>query len=225
MKKVINQIYAKIMLVVFLIAGSMSLQCQTTKEGTMPQYLFPDFSKSKILMKNGQIQDPVMNYNMVTEKMVFIRDNIYYDLLLPEMVDTIYLQESKFVPVGKSFFEVLLSGPAALFIQHTGSILPAGKQVGYGGTSQVASTTSLTSINLASGYYNLPLPGDFIVKVTPVYWIRKDNEMFSFLNERQFINLYPDKAARIKAFIKENRIKVDKRDQLIKLVNYCSNLK
>jgi len=53
------------------------------------------------------------------------------------MVDTIYLQESKLYRSENLFFEVLLSGPAALFIQHTGSILPAGKQVGYGGTSQV----------------------------------------------------------------------------------------
>jgi len=48
------------------------------------------------------------------------------------MVDTVYLNDSKFVPEGKIFYEVLLSGPIDLFIQNKGDLMPAGKPVGYG---------------------------------------------------------------------------------------------
>jgi hypothetical protein len=102
--------------------------------------------------------------------------------------------------------------------------MSAGKQVGYGGTSQLASSVYVTSVELSGGRYNLPLPADFIVKITPVYWIRRNNEMSSFLTEKQFINLYPERAKEIKAFIKENRIKIENREHLKKLVNFCSSL-
>ena len=224
MKRVINKIIAKGWQTALLFAIPALLICQTTSDGSTPQYYFTDFVNGTVKMKNGQIQTPLLNYNTVTERIVFVRDDKYYDLTNPDMVDTVTIQNMRFVPFGKVFYEVLLSGPTALFIQLKGSLLPAGKQVGYGGTSQLASAHYVSNVELSSGRYNLPLPSDYIVKVTPIYWIRRDNEMLSFTNERQFLSLYPDQTAKIKAFTKENRIKFDRKDHLIKLVEFCSTL-
>ncbi len=60
-------------------------------------------------MKGGKTNTATMNYNTVTEKMVFISNDKYYDLTNPETVDTVILNGCKFVPVGKSFYEVLVS--------------------------------------------------------------------------------------------------------------------
>jgi hypothetical protein len=225
MKRIINEINARFLLAVLLFAVPVSLLCQTTRDGAMPQYYFNDFTGGRVKMRNGQVQTPMLNYNTVTERMVFTRDNNYYDLTNPEIVDTIIIQGIRFVPVGKAFYEVLLSGPTALFIQNKGNIMPAGKQVGYGGTSQLASSVYITNIELSGGRYNLPLPSDFIVNPSPVYWIRRNDEMLNFVNEKQFLSLYPNETARIKAFIRENRIKIERKEHLIKLVSYCSTLK
>ena len=215
---------AKVFQTALLFAIPASLMCQKTSDGSTPQYYFEDFVNGTVKMKNGQIQTPLLNYNTVTEKMVFVRDDKYYDLTNPEMVDSVTIKNIRFVPVGKVFYEVLLSGPTALFIQHKGSLLPAGKQVGYGGTSQLASAHYISNIDLSSGRYNLPLPSEYIVNVTPLYWIRRDNEMLSFTNERQFLSFYPGQTAKIKTFTKENRIKFDRKDHLIKLVEFCNTL-
>jgi hypothetical protein len=190
----------------------------------MPQYLFPKFSQCEIRMKNGQVQAMEMNYNTVTEKMVFVRNGKYYDMINPDMADTVYLNDRKFVPSGKIFYEVLLAGPIDLLVQHKGNLLPAGKPVGYGGTSQVASSNYISNIKLESGQYNLEIPADFIVKADPVFWIRKNVEMLSFMNEKQFLKIFPENADRIKEFIKANRIKTDRYEDLIQLVKYCSGL-
>lgn len=224
MGKIYNRILAKILLAAVFVVIPASLICQTTSDGSMPQYYFQNFTTGKVIMKNGQIQTPQMNYNTVTERMVFMRDDKYYDLTNPEMVDTIIIQDIKFVPVGKIFYEVLLSGPSTLFVQQKGSLLPAGQEVGYGGKSQLASAHYISNVELSSGRYNLPLPSDYLIKISPVYWIHKDGEMFSFINEKQFLNLYPDKADKIKDFIKANRIKIDRNEHLIKLVSFCNNL-
>jgi len=201
------------------------LSGQTNSDGSMPQYLFKEFNKCEVRMKNGQIQSSLMNYNVVTERMVFFRDNKYYDMTNLDMTDTVYLNDSKFVPLEKIFYEVLLTGPVDLFVQHKGNLLPPGKPVGYGGTSQVASANYISSVELSTGYYNLPLPSDYIVNVSPVYWIRRNNEMFSFTNEKQLLKLFPDKADEIKEFIRKNRLKVDRHADLIQIVSYSSSLK
>ena len=218
-------IYQSLVIVIMLVfASPASLHGQTSSKGDMPQYLFSEFAGCEVLMKGGKINSPLMNYNTVTEKMVFLSNDKYYDMTNPEAVDTVMLNECKFIPVGRAFFEVLVTKPIALFIQHKGNLMSAGKPVGYGGTSQTASTNYISNIELSGIQTNLALPKDYIVNPAPVYWIRTGEKWSDFTNEKQFINLFPDKSAQIKSFIKENRIKIDKPENLTRLVRYVATL-
>lgn len=181
----------------FFLCLESFLNAQPRVDGSYPQYLFTEFINAKVLMKNGTSQNAMMNYNIVTEKMVYEKDGKFYDLINPETVDTIFILDKKFTPVGKRYYEFLLKVPQiTLFIQHKGELLSAGKPAGYGGTSQLSATTTLSSIELAGGRYNLPLSSDFIVNKTSVYWILKKNELLSFINEKQFLKLFPGKIGR-----------------------------
>jgi hypothetical protein len=175
-------------------------------------------------MKNGQNQKISLNYNTVTEKMVYMKGEDLYDMMNTEMIDTVFLQSSKFVPFGKVFYEVLLEAPAALFVQHTGSVIPPGAPAGYGGTSQVSNTKQLTSVELSTGYYNLRLPKDFTVSANPVYWIRIESKYSSFLNERQFLKLFPDEEEELKKYIKQSRIKFSRLSDIVKLVSHYNEI-
>lgn len=209
----------------FIIFGCAAfLQGQSTSKGEMPQYLFPSFSKCNILMKTGQVNTAVINYNIVTEKMVFINNDKYYDMTNPEATDTVYINERKFVPVGKTFYEVLVNKPIALFIQHKGTLMSAGKTVGYGGTSQTASATYVSNLELQGLQYNLALPSDYIVNPSPVYWVQIGDSWHDFLNEKQFLNIFPDKTSELKTYIKQNKIKIDRPENLTRLVRYCATL-
>lgn len=200
------------------------VKSQTNTDGSSPQYLYPEFTKSKVKMKNGQIQYIMLNYNTVSEKMVFQRDEQLYDLVNPEMVDTVFLQDSRFVPADKVFYKVLLVAPVAFFVQYKGEIMSPGAPAAYGGTSQVSSTKKLSSVHLSSGYYNLKMPTDITVKTDLMYWIRNDGNMFSFINERQFLKLFPDKETELKQFIKHNKIKFDRLPDVVKLAEYYNQL-
>lgn len=219
-----KQMLLRIFTAISVVVIPVSLLSQTTIDGSMPQYYFENFSEGKVKMKNGQVQTHVLNYNTVTEKMVFTRDGKYYDIGNPRMVDTVFIRDIKFVPAGNVFYEVLISGSPALYVQFKGELLPAGKPVGYGGTSQLAASNYLSSVELSGGRYNLPLPSDYIVKISPLYWIRKGDEFSSFINEKQFLNLFPYKAGQLKEFIRKNRIKTDRKEDVIKLVNYFISL-
>jgi len=209
-----------------LIVSGLCLQAksQSTSDGSRPQFLFTGFSSGKVKMKNGSFQSMLLNYNTVSEKMVYEKENNLYDMINTEMYDTIFLQKSKFVPVGKVFHEVLYVDTISLFIQHKGILEPPGKPAGYGGPSQVSNTKIRSSVELSMGYWNLDLPKDYIVKADPVFWIRKDNNMFSFTTERQFLKIFPDKEEEYKQYIKQNKIKFDRLSNVVRLIEHCNEL-
>lgn len=217
----------KRMLTSLLIAwafSAASLQAQRNTDGSMPQYLYSAFSPAVVKMRNGTRNRALLNYNIVTEKMVYFKDEDYYDMISTELIDTVYLAGSKFIPVGKIFHEVLADGPIGFFIQHKGTLMSAGAPAGYGGTSQVSNTKSLTSVELSGMRYNLSLPSDFTVSLTPVFWIRIGEKYESFINERQFLRLFPEQEDKLKDFIKKSRVKFDKPATLAKLAIYCNSM-
>lgn len=224
MKNIYDHSFIKIFALLILCGFPVFVSGQATSDGSMPQYIISQFVSGTIKMKNSQGQSQVMNYNTVTEKMVFIKGDKYYDLINPEMVDTITLESRKFVPVGKSFFEVLFAGQTSLYIQNKSSLLPPGKPVGYGGTSQVASSDYLSTVSLDGVQWNLKLPADYTVVPRPVYWIRRGIEWFDFTNEKQFLKLFPDKAGVLKDRIKSDKVKFDKPESIAKLIEYFNSL-
>lgn len=200
-----------------------NLSAQANSDGSMPQFLFPDFVQGVVKMTNGLSQKAILNYNTVSEKMVYELDEKIYDMINIEKIDTVFIHESKFVPVGNKFYEVLYNGAIPMFVQHKGSIVPPGKPAAYGGTSQVSSSTYQNGVQLPSGYYNLKLPANFQVKVDPVFWIRKDNNMYDFTSEKQFMKIFPETQADIKAHIKKYRIKFSRIPDMIRLAEYINS--
>ena len=217
----------KVTIVITVIIGviqTLPVKAQTRPDGSAPQFLYPEFTKSKVRMKNGQIQNIMLNYNTVSEKMVFQKDEKLYDMANPEMIDTVFLQDSRFVPAGKVFYKVVLIAPVAFYAQYKGELQPPGTPAGYGGTSQVSNTKNMSSVQLSTGYYNLDLPADYTVKTNIIYWYSKEGKMLSFVNERQFLKLNPDKETEIKQFSKQNKIRFDRLPDIVKLAEYYNQL-
>jgi hypothetical protein len=69
----------------------LTLNAQTKPDGSAPQFLFPEFSTGKIRLKNGNTQALELNYNTVSEKMVYKKDDKLYDVVNIEIIDTVSL--------------------------------------------------------------------------------------------------------------------------------------
>jgi hypothetical protein len=203
---------------------SIPVEAQKNDDGSSPQYLFSEFSTGIVMMKNGLTQNARLNFNTVSEKVVYEKENEVYDLLNITMIESVIINNQVFVPVGKKFNELLLVAHIPLMVQYKGEILPPEKTVGYGGKSLVSSVETLTSVKLSMGYYNLKLPIDYSVKVEKVYVIKSGENSYSFANERQFVRLFPQKESELKGFIKQNHIKFENTSDIIKLVIFCNEL-
>ena len=202
---------------------SPEIQAQTDQFQNLPQYLFPEFSPGMVKMKVGNNLTTILNYNIVTGKMVFSQKDQVFDLVNPDMVDTVFLNSRKFIPVGKVFYEVIMEKPIALFIEHKGKVLEPGKPAAYGGTSQLSSSNYVTNLPNDASVYNIKLPDDYTVESDPVYWIFMNGNKYNFINERQFTKFFRGRETDIKEFVKKNRIKFDNPQDVKKLVSFCSS--
>jgi len=219
----INSFKKRAIFVISLVCVVIQVKAQPDSTANLPQYLYPEFTRCFVKMKSGESHTALMNYNTVTGKMIFYQSGVLMELATPETVDTIFLQNAKFVFHEKAFLEVLVNAPISLFIQHKSDLSSSEKPSAYGAESQTSASTSVSKIYNDKAY-TLKLPENFKVIPSSVYWIKMKNDMFKFTSERQFLNIFPSKVAGIKKFIHQYDINLKKQDDLIKLVNYCNEL-
>jgi hypothetical protein len=197
---------------------------QTDSLKNLAQYLYPEFSVGKIKLKTGKAITANMNYNTLTEKLTFIQNGTLLDLAKPETVDTIILQNNKFVFINDALYELVINGPVSLFIQHKSNLSSTGRPGAYGTKSQTSGPVSVTKLYSDNNTYKLKLPVEYVVTKTPINWIRTDNAMHKILTTRQFFKLFPAQEEKIKQFVKQNKLNIKDSNDLIKIVTFCNEL-
>jgi len=209
---------------------SVNALAQNEQTRTLPQFLFPGFTKGVVIMKSGVSFSSSLNYNMVDEIMVTELNGAYRYATRPQDIDTIFLENRKFVPFEKIFYEVLLSGPAPFFLQNKSLYTPIGSPVGYGMKSQSVGNTKFSRYEMGSVVYQyndvvyIDLPPNVTVTPASVNWVRKNNTMEKFANERQLLKIFPEKEIQLKEFFKREKPDMKDREDLIKLGKYCNEL-
>ena len=208
----------------FLI--SLDTLAQNDKGNSLPQFLFPAFSRGTIVLKTGERFSAMLNYNMVDAIMVSKIDEIYRSANNPSVFDTIYLQNRIFVPVEKTFYELLAAGPANFYLEHKSSYTPVGNSIGYGAKSKSVGPTVYKRFEYS--IYNEPVSVDLPpnVEVTPnsTYWVSKDKKMEKFNTEKQLLKLFPEKGNQLKDFIRKENLNLKNREDIIKVGIYCNTL-
>jgi hypothetical protein len=187
------------------------------------QFLFPRFSKGRIAMKAGKEIEVLLNYNVISEKIVFVDKGKILGIGNPGSVDTVYLNGRKLVPVGKVYYELLSAFPVTLFAQYKGTVQQPPKMDPYGRASESASTTSINKVNVGWEFYLLT-DQELVIKKETVYWISINNALQSFRDANQFLKIFPDFKNEIKSYIKQNKTKFVNTDEVLKLTIYCKGL-
>jgi hypothetical protein len=189
------------------------------------QYLYTQFTIARVATKVGNDITMLANYNVVTERIVFLQKGQIFDLIDYHMVDTIYFRNHTFIPGENVFYEVTVSGPVSLLIRHTGTIQAPPKPAAYGGTSEVSSSNYVSNLKLGNNVYRLQADTALIIKQNEEFLISKGKDINSFHSEKQFLLLMPELKSELKAYIKRNKIHFDKEAEVTDLVKYCNSLK
>ena len=183
-------------------------------------YIFPTFMKGKVLMKNGIMNEALINYNSITEQMIFDNKGIKLAMSHLENIDTVYVSDKKYVVFKDKFIEVLYKSKYVLYAAHKCKIKDPGKPAAYGGTSQTTSSTSYSSYFSDGQVYEMELPKGFETTPYVDYFLKKNGEIFPFVNFRQLSKLFSDKDDLLKGFIKKNDVKYENEKSIIELIKY-----
>ena len=124
----------------------------------LSHYLFPEFTKGVVLMKTGVKNEALLNYNSLTEEMIFDNKGTKLALGQLEQVDTVYIQGRKFFPLNNKFVELVYQSKYALYAEHKCNVKDPGKPAAYGGTSQTSATSTYSSYFSGGQVYELKLP-------------------------------------------------------------------
>lgn len=219
--------FSKLLQIWLIIAGlftSVCINAQTDTSNVLSQYLFKDFSTGVVQFRNGTVTDAPMNYNTISGKMVFEKAGKFLVLTNTETIDTVFLQNRRFIPYDEVFLEVIIESPIPLFIMYKGELMSPGKAAGYGGTSQTTSSTSYSTVFTDSKSYNINLPEGYSVDKSTVNWVLVNGKMEKFLNEKQFVRIFKNKEADLHKFIRENRINFENKNDLLKLLYFCNRI-
>jgi len=184
-------------------------------------YIFKNFTEGTVRKKTGQLVQAVLNYNTLTEEMIFEKNGQRLAMSQLEDIDTVYIDDKVFVPVGKVFYEKATNTPKALYIEHKNDIVPPGKNMGYG-TTQSGSVTAINKISGTHQLYSLDLPTDYKFTKRTIYWLNDGGGFVPLKNMHAVISAFPSHSAAIRDFVKTNKISFAKDEDVIKLILFCN---
>ncbi|HMT68304.1 MAG TPA: hypothetical protein PKE28_11970, partial [Bacteroidales bacterium] len=75
----------------------------------LSHYVFPDFTDGSVLMKSGNRLQALLNYNALSEEMIFVDKDrkLAISREEKEKVDTVYIKGRKFFVLDSRFLELL----------------------------------------------------------------------------------------------------------------------
>jgi hypothetical protein len=208
---------ATLLIVVLSFAFTGVAKAQNAISERIPQYLFSEFADGMVVKKNGEKVVTPLNYNVVTEEMIFTRDDKYLALGGVSSIDTVYLNGMVFLPVDNKFYELAVEGENKLMVQFTGTVRVEGEDVGYGVTSQTSRITTLSSITNTGGFYNLDLPDNLLISRQILYFVEMDGTLERFVNERALLKIFRERKSEIKQLIDDMKIDFDNYNDVVSL--------
>jgi hypothetical protein len=206
-----------------LISGLIFISSYAQPKTTgITHYLFPEFTQGVVLMSNGEKNETLLNYNSLTEEMVFENKGRKLAIAPRELarIDTVYIKDRKFIPLNDLFVELICDSKWDLYVEHKCDVKQPGKPTGYGGTSKTAAISSYSSFYSEGVVYELKLPEGYETRPYAYYWLMRDGEMDKFKNMKELKKLYKEKEELFKPYVKEYGVKYDNQESIIQLIEY-----
>jgi len=188
-------------------------------------YLFPQFTQGTVQMKSGIKQKTTLNYNSLTEEMVY--EDLGKKLAIADesfnKIDTIFINNKRFIPIANKFLELIHHSKFNLFVEHKCKVTPPGKTTAFGGSSQTSTSIAVPSISYGGMRYELKLPDGFKVHPYIYYWVMKDGLSQRFTNLNQLKKIYRTKKDIFDKYVKQHDIKYKNQEDITQLVIYLES--
>lgn len=202
----------------WLIATTMNAQRGTV----ISHYLFPEFTAGQVLMKDGTLNPAMLNYNAITEEIVFQQNGQVLALADPALsqTDTVFISDRKLVPYEDEFAELILNGEVKLLALFRCKVIPPGNPAPFGGTSQISSVDNISRWGANNTYYDLNLPDDYKIETNYMYRIDNGSGWKKVNSMKQLRKFYKKSRDRFDQYVSEMEVQFDDPAQIVALVQW-----
>jgi len=188
----------------------------------LSHYVFPDFTNGSVLMKSGQQHQALLNYNALSEEMIFVDKGTKLAISKEEKekIDSVYIKGRKFFVLDGRFLELIYRSGYELYAEHRCDVKYPGKPAGYGGTSETSSISTYSGVYSGGILYELRLPDDFSIKPYLIYWLKKDGKINKIVNLKQLNKVFGDRKDQIKEYVGSNKTDYNDIESMVGLIRY-----
>ncbi len=210
-----------LLLVSFFTAFTLSAQQFGTK--VSPHYVFPEFTKGVVKLKDGKNIESKLNYNMITEEMLFDNEGKILALTGASLtnLDTVVIQDRRFIREGGVFYEVLYEKDYKLLIFYGCQVSAAAATGAYGSKSKVASVNTYKRFFGNDGsVYASELPDEYELTKKYVYTLRKGGEEKKFHSLSHIKKNYKAQKSEYKSYVKKHKPKFENPFEISGLIQH-----
>ena len=201
----------------FLLAFSLQAQ-DTTGQST---YLLDRFVPGSVLLKSGRIEQAALNYDAALQGIAFEKDGKHYNLTGLETIDTVYINDRKFIPATSLFYELATIAPVELYATYSCKMQPVKATADNNGSSR--KTLNQVSNTVSEVYLNRPYRAGYAMEFRKHFWLKRYRDFYKVSTARQVIKLFPKKETAIKDFVKTNNTDFSNQNDVVKLLSFCLN--
>jgi len=188
-------------------------------------YEYPQFVYGKVFFRPGDSSSGRLNYNRFLDQMQFID-------FKGDTLNIAYPGTIKFIRISNELFYYdngyvkLIKDNNTIKLAAKRTLIVSGKnKIGaYNMASPGSAIYSYGSFNINNKNYNLTPNVDItLTKKTQYYFGDKYNH-FVLANKKNLLSLYSKQDATVTAYLKENKVDFNNREDLEKLLHYLTNL-
>ncbi|GAB3919793.1 hypothetical protein [Mucilaginibacter myungsuensis] len=200
------------LITIALLAATVSCFAQASP------YVFADFSNAKVIKKGGTAAAS-MNYNTLTQEMVFMNgtDKAVLD---PTGIDTVILQGKKFIPVGKVYYQKYTDTKTPLYVQWANERTGRSNQQSANINKPMTGSDGGARPGISAADYDLKLKDGEGLQAANNFWLQKGGEFHKAGDKKDIIKVFPDKEQVIETFVKDNNTDFKKADDISKLISF-----
>lgn len=210
----------KLLTLAILAVISVTAWAQERNEASL-HMLLEKFKPGVVFYKDGLSTSAVLNYSVVTQKLVYTQNGEIYYVTNPDNIARVAIDSIILVPGGSGFMEAIRAGQdGGLFRDRVGSAAPKPKTDSFG--SPLPATTSAKTVE---SYYDFSrlfvVPHDYVIKTIDKYYISRDGNYIPFSTMKEINNAFPGKEKEIKAFLKKSKNKMKTPEEYLAILDFC----
>lgn len=190
------------------------------------EFLLDNFEKGKIVYTNSGSREAVLNYETISEKMLFmLQDSTIWELAEPEKIAIVYIGDRVFEHMSKGiFYERVKTGDEFMYVRWKSSIISRGKEAGYGIISATGAIDNVDHTHGKGDIYQLKTVEKFETASRNMYYLKIKNKLKAFTSFNALAKLFKTQEASIKAYVETESLNFKDPKDVEKAVIYAYNL-